>query len=419
MRWLLEGAFLYFNSTYDVVAINALCAEDLHTSSTAAEALNLHTSSTAPADQKDLATSALYFGPQCRVPAKSVEVLHRRGRWWGLAQNEELKGNQYRKFAWVLPCEFLGSHVFPNAGGFAFQLPDGSAHFYAVVMQNASVEASALRDSTLGMEMQPSVFEPSSHIQQLWKYQNRLQQDEDQGEKFKSEPAVETTTFGDSHLAAVGESPKILKTSDRVSGGERGSEREGDGLRGHELLARAHRGRESIVLTCGDEYSIVLTCGDWAGMESLLCHGRGNPKPGSPFGDDTYNDMDFLEAFVSNVKDNDAAGDRCFLDLTQEERDTDAAYGGKCVLEEVRTAVNKEWDNLDGGGDPDDVAAEDEKYHYFKWAEYVVQKPVSEGKDFEEPWMTDVSGNPFLYTVDKNRPERSLRDFHGHLNCQV
>ena len=73
----------------------------------------------------------------------------------------------------------------------------------------------------------------------------------------------------------------------------------------------------------------------------------------------------------------------------------------------------------DGGGDPDDVAAEDEKYHYFKWAEYVVQKPVSEGKDFEEPWMTDVSGNPFLYTVDKNRPERSLRDFHGHLNCQV
>ena len=38
VRWLLEGAFLYFNSTYDVVAINALCAEDLHTSSTAAEA---------------------------------------------------------------------------------------------------------------------------------------------------------------------------------------------------------------------------------------------------------------------------------------------------------------------------------------------------------------------------------------------
>ena len=26
----------------------------------------------------------------------------------------------YLKFSWVLPCEFLGSHVFPNAGGFDY-----------------------------------------------------------------------------------------------------------------------------------------------------------------------------------------------------------------------------------------------------------------------------------------------------------
>ena len=40
--------------------------------------------------------------------------------------------NNYTKFSWVLPCEFLGSHVFPNAGGFAFLREDGSADFFAV-----------------------------------------------------------------------------------------------------------------------------------------------------------------------------------------------------------------------------------------------------------------------------------------------
>jgi hypothetical protein len=58
-----------------VVAINALCGVDF---ACALEGL-------AASESSGLATSALYFGQQCRVPVKSVEVLHRRGRWWGLA----------------------------------------------------------------------------------------------------------------------------------------------------------------------------------------------------------------------------------------------------------------------------------------------------------------------------------------------
>ncbi len=105
-------------------------------------------------------------------------------------------------------------------------------------------------------------------------------------------------------------------------------------------------------------------------------------------------------------------------------------YGARCVYEEVKAAVEKKWDVLEGTEgvagmgwcphpDPDCVADDDKTYHYLKWAEYVVKKPVSKGKDFEEPWMTNIKGMKFLHTVDHERGEKNLADFWKRKESQI
>ncbi len=53
----------------------------------------------------------------------------------------------------------------------------------------------------------------------------------------------------------------------------------------------------------------------------------------------------------------DGAGDKCFLELEDEEqtdeseldlRDPGPKYGARCVYEEVKAAVEKKWDTLEG-----------------------------------------------------------------------
>ena len=204
----------------------------------------------------------------------------------------------YTKFSWVLPCEFLGSHVFPNAGGFAFLREDGSSDFFAVVVQNTPVVD---HNNDKGhSSMEPSAFEPSSHIQQLWKFQETAQENgwsEESGDKFQGPAATVAPAelvlldVGDSHLAAVG-------------------------------------------------------------METLLCHGNEGAEGSSSAstGSKRYNDMHFLADFLEYVQRYDGAGDKCFLELEHEdqtdESDLGPRYGGRCVYEEVKAAVEKKWDAL-------------------------------------------------------------------------
>ena len=48
----------------------------------------------------------------------------------------------------------------------------------------------------------------------------------------------------------------------------------------------------------------------------------------------------------------DGAGDKCFLELEDEEQTDESGpgpkYGARCVYEEVKAAVEKKWDTLEG-----------------------------------------------------------------------
>jgi hypothetical protein len=81
VRLLLEGAFLYFDHTYEIVGINVVC---LHTySSTTGTELSVDASTPErPSASLDAATCAVYFGEASNMTPDSMESLEQRGRWW-------------------------------------------------------------------------------------------------------------------------------------------------------------------------------------------------------------------------------------------------------------------------------------------------------------------------------------------------
>ena len=72
VRWMLEGAFLYFDFKYDIVGINAVSLETYDAGGDA---------------HKMEVTSALYFGQSVNMQQDAIDVLHRRGRWWPVTTN--------------------------------------------------------------------------------------------------------------------------------------------------------------------------------------------------------------------------------------------------------------------------------------------------------------------------------------------
>ncbi len=133
-------------------------------------------------------------------------------------------------------------------------------------------------------------------------------------------------------------------------------------------------------------------------------------------GSKRYSDMHFLVDFVEHVQRYDGAGDKCFLELKDEEQtdetDPGPKYGARCVYEEVKAAIEKKWDILEGiegvegwcpHPDPDCVAEDNKIYHFLKWAEYVVKKSVSKGRDYEEAWMTDIKGMIFIFLANQTQ----------------
>ena len=93
MRWLTEGAFIYFDYKYDIVAINAVCledgsapgAKDGKAGSVAEEGVGgREGQGQGQMARKSVhkATWALNFGESSDLPRASLERLNQLGRWW-------------------------------------------------------------------------------------------------------------------------------------------------------------------------------------------------------------------------------------------------------------------------------------------------------------------------------------------------
>ena len=150
VRWMLEGAFLYFDFKYDIVGINAVSLETYDAGGDA---------------HKMEVTSALYFGQSVNMQQDAIDVLHRRGRWWPVTTNlsqgltpTAAAEDAYTHFAWVLPSEFLGAHIFARGGGFAYRSKRQTSDqgvFFPVVNQTSHEPE------------KPCPFSPSCHIEEL------------------------------------------------------------------------------------------------------------------------------------------------------------------------------------------------------------------------------------------------------------
>ena len=93
---LKTGGFLYFDSTYDIVAANSICFDEVQEG-----------------------TSALYLGTHSDLPAMAKDPLFETGRWHPCT-DRRLQRLGYTKYAWVTPSEFLGDSIFTRSGGFAY-----------------------------------------------------------------------------------------------------------------------------------------------------------------------------------------------------------------------------------------------------------------------------------------------------------
>jgi hypothetical protein len=90
------GGFLYFDSTYDIVAANSISFDEVQEG-----------------------TSAMYLGTHSDLPAMAVDPLFEAGRWHPCT-DRRLQRLGYTKYAWVTPSEFLGDSIFTRSGGFAY-----------------------------------------------------------------------------------------------------------------------------------------------------------------------------------------------------------------------------------------------------------------------------------------------------------
>ena len=99
VQWLCTGAFVYFDFAFDIVAVNALCFDEL--------------------DPLTSSTSALYYGSPSPLPRMAFEPLFDLGRWWPVTVTGQLDSG-FTHFTFVKPSEFLGDHIFTNSGGFAY-----------------------------------------------------------------------------------------------------------------------------------------------------------------------------------------------------------------------------------------------------------------------------------------------------------
>ena len=93
---IMYGGFLYFDHTYEIVAVNSLSVDEVPES-----------------------TSALYLGAESDLPPMAIGPLEELQRWLPVT-SDRLRKYGYTHFAWICPSEFVGDSIFTISGGFAY-----------------------------------------------------------------------------------------------------------------------------------------------------------------------------------------------------------------------------------------------------------------------------------------------------------
>jgi hypothetical protein len=127
VRFLVDGAFLYLDFKYDIVAINAVCLGDYS---------YLSSGNAGPGPSIVTTDCSIYFGEPSVLPRASTEMLERLGRWWPVTAQHLIDMN-VTHFAWILPSETLGTHIFTRGGGFGYKSSnENGTIFFPVVSQD-------------------------------------------------------------------------------------------------------------------------------------------------------------------------------------------------------------------------------------------------------------------------------------------
>jgi len=96
VNWIINGAFIYFDFKYDIVAVNAL-------------------SFTSKAE-----SATITFADATPLPLSAIQPLADLKRWMPISVDLLKDTFNFTHYAWVIPSEFLGDHIFSQSGGFAF-----------------------------------------------------------------------------------------------------------------------------------------------------------------------------------------------------------------------------------------------------------------------------------------------------------
>ena len=138
IRWLVSGAFVYFNYLFDIVGINAISFDG-----------NPHEDkSTAPW----FSQLCLPLGESSALPSSAIAPLQGLQRWVAVTDRRLRELFGFSHMAYITPSEFIGDHIFPKNGGFAFLheseqnfvIGHGGSHnasrFFGVVRNDDCVE---------------------------------------------------------------------------------------------------------------------------------------------------------------------------------------------------------------------------------------------------------------------------------------
>jgi hypothetical protein len=108
VKWLTTGAFIYFDYQFDVIGINAVSFEECGTGAAS------------PAAAPRSTMSALCLGDSSPLPRSAIQPLHDGSRWCQVSEPTLVYSFGFGHFTWINPSEFLGDHIFPMSGGFAY-----------------------------------------------------------------------------------------------------------------------------------------------------------------------------------------------------------------------------------------------------------------------------------------------------------
>lgn len=96
---LIFGGYVYYDSTYDIVAVNAFSTNETE------------------------AKSKIYFGVPTQVKQSTLDLVLRLRRFkrvthFGIRD----QGMGFEEFAWITPSEMVGTTIFTRSGGFIFKI---------------------------------------------------------------------------------------------------------------------------------------------------------------------------------------------------------------------------------------------------------------------------------------------------------